>query len=394
MIPDLSQAQRVVITTLQGLEPVLEQELKDLGMENIIPRHRAVECEADLEGIYRLNYLLRTGLKVLLPIAHFRAVHPDHLYKAARKQPWTELFGLDHTFMIDAAVSSDIFTHSQFAALRLKDAIVDHFRDKFNARPSVNTDQPDVALHLRIDGAQVQVSLNTSGISLHKRGYRRSGGMAPLSEVLAAGMLFKAGYTGKGVLLDPMCGSGTIAIEAAMQATHLPAGYFRDQFGFEALSCHDTVLWKQVRNTALDNVIESDAQIFARDGSHRTLDIALQNARGVMREIDIDFAPADFFQEAPPAPEGLIVMNPPYGMRIEENDILAFYKRIGDTFKQSYSGWTAYMLSANHDAMKNVGLRTSEKHSLFNGPAPCKFWRYDMYSGTRKVRSTDQEAAE
>ena len=393
MIPDLSQPQRVVVTTLQGLEPVLEQEMQALGMQNIIPRHRAVECEADLKGIYRLNYELRTGLKVLLPIAQFRAVHPDHLYKAARKLPWPELFSLNHTFMIDAAVASDIFTHSQFASLRLKDAIVDHFRDRFDARPSVDTKAPDVALHLRIEGANVQVALNTSGISLHKRGYRRGGGLAPLSEVLAAGMLKIAGWKGEGVLMDPMCGSGTIAIEAAMQAVHMPAGYYRDQFGFEALSVHEPDLWKEVRNDALNNVIESDAQIFARDGSHKTLDIALQNSRGILREIDIDFVAADFFQEAPPAPEGLIVMNPPYGLRIEENDILDFYSRIGDTFKQSYSGWSAYVLSGNAQAMKNMGLRTSARHALFNGPAPCKFWRYDMYSGTRKVRSEEEESA-
>ena len=394
MIPDLSQPQRVIVTTLQGLEPVLESEMEALGVTGIIPGHRAVECQADLAGIYRLNYQLRTGLKVLVPFAKFRAVHPDHLYKAARKLPWMDLFSLDHTFMIDAAVASDIFTHSQFAALRLKDAICDHFRDRTQARPDVDTHEPNVALHLRIEGPHVQISLNTSGSSLHKRGYRKSGAQAPLSEVLAAGMLQIAGWEGEGTLLDPMCGSGTIAIEAAMMATRMPAGFNRKYFGFETLSFHKRELWHEVRQAALDQVVESDAQIFARDQNRRTLEVALENAKGIMREIDIDFKTGDFFRESAPAGPGLIVVNPPYGQRIEKDDILEFYRQIGDTFKQQYQGWTAYVLSANAQAMKRLGLRTTTKHSLFNGPSPCKFWRYDMYAGTKKVKSTDHETGE
>lgn len=384
MIPDFTQPQEVVVTTLQGLEPLLADEMKALGIADVSPGHRAVSGTADLRGIYRLNYELRTALKVLVPMFRFRAVHPDHLYKAARKLPWSDLFTLDQTFAIEAAVASDIFTHSQFAALRLKDAIADHFRTKFQARPNVNVDSPDFSFHLRIEGPNVQISLNTSGASLHKRGYRLSGARAPLSEVLAAGMLMHAGWSGEGTFLDPMCGSGTLPIEAAMIAGALPAQMFRPQFGFEAMQAFDIDLWEDVQDEALERISGTTARIVASELSRRTLDQARENAERVGRHVPIAFEQKDFFARQAPDTTGLIVMNPPYGQRIEEVDIDAFYGRIGDAFKQQFSGWTAWVLSANGGAMKHLGLRTTQKMALFNGPAPCKYFRYDMYAGSRK----------
>lgn len=384
MIPDFSKKQEVVVTTFQGMEEILADEMRALGVEDVAPGYRAVTGSTDQRGILRMNYELRTGLKVLVPLFRFRAVHSDHLYKAARKLPWTDIFTLKQTFAIEAAVSSQIFPHSQFAALRLKDAIADHFRNKFQARPNVNVENPDFSFHLRIDRDQVQVSLNTSGISLHKRGYRVSGAQAPLSEALAAGMLKIAGWKGEGTLLDPMCGSGTIPIEAAMIAANMPAQMFRPTFGFEHLQDFDIDLWEDVQDQALSQIRESDADIIGADISKGTVEVAQTNASRIQKHLPIRIKQRDFMNTEPPAEEGMIVMNPPYGLRIETEDIVAFYKEIGDNFKQNYSGWTAWILSGNAKALKQLGLRTSERHSLHNGPLPCKYWRYDMYSGSKK----------
>lgn len=393
MIPDFSKKQEVVVTTFQGMEEILAEEMRAIGVENVQPGYRAVTGSTNQRGILRLNYELRTGLKVLMPLFRFRAVHSDHLYKAARKLPWSDIFGLKQTFAIEAAVSSHIFKHSQFAALRLKDAIADHFRNKYQARPNVSVENPDFSFHLRIDKEQVQVSLNTSGISLHKRGYRVSGAQAPLSEALAAGMLQIAGWDGKGVFFDPMCGSGTIAIEAAMMAANMPAQMYRPTFGFENLEGFDVDLWEDVQDNALSQIQESEAKIYAADVSRGTVDVARENASRIHREIPIRIDQKDFTKNDPPAEEGLMVMNPPYGLRIQAEDIIAFYKEIGDTFKQRYSGWTAWVLSGNAGALKQLGLRTSQRHSLHNGPLPCKYWRYDMYAGSKKnAHLSDDEA--
>lgn len=380
------QPLQLTAKTLFGLEEILAAELKNLGAENIKILHRAVGFSGDKRLMYEANYKLRTALRVLKRIFSFKAVTDAELYKKVREVYWEKFFDADTTFAIDAAVSSDYFRHSQFVAQRVKDAIADQFREKYGRRPSVELENPQFRINIHIYQEVCTLSLDSSGESLHKRGYRLQMSEAPLSEVLAAGMILLTGWNGNTPLTDPMCGSGTILMEAAMIAGNIPAGIFRKNFGFMNWHDFDEKLWKGIALQPIEKVRQRKGIIHGADRSPGAIEIAKHNIQNAGFENSIDLRVSSFENYEPASNGGIVVMNPPYGERIKQEDIIGFYKMIGNTLKQKYSGYEAWILSANLEALKFVGLHPSKKYSLMNGQLECKFQRYSIYKGSKKGR--------
>lgn len=368
---------------MHGLEDLLVDELTQIGATNIQKSTRAVEFEGDKEVLYRANYELRTAIRILKPFYQFRARHENHLYKKVMEFDWSELLSVDRTLAIDSAVKSKYFTHSKYIALKTKDAIVDQFRNRTGRRPSIDIKNPDVRLNLHVFEDQCSISLDSSGDSLHKRGYRLNTVSAPINEILAAGMILTSGWDGSEAFFDPMCGSGTIAIEAAMMARNMPPQILRERFAFMGWKDFDSHLWQKVVENAQSKIRDIQVPIFAFDKDPQARHYTRKNAMLAGVEDFITLDRKDFFQITPPAEKGLIIMNPPYDERMPEEDIAAFYKDIGDHLKQTFAGWTAWMISSNKDALKSVGLRPSKKKTLYNGKLECKFQKFEMFAGKR-----------
>jgi len=368
-------------TTMAGLEEVLAQELRALSVEGIQVHKRAVGFEGDYEKLYQANLHLRTAIRILMPIHTFRCRNENALYKGVQQIRWWDHMRVKDTLAVDSAVNSPHFNHSQYVALKTKDAIVDQFRKKYDKRPSVDLYNPTLRINVHISKDQCTLSLDSSGDSLHKRGYRINKTLAPLNEVLAAGMVLLSGWQGDKPFLDPMCGSGTILVEAAMIASQTAPGLLRQQFGFMKWHDYDEQIWQAVQTDAQKIRKRPQAPIYGLDVDPEAIYKAQKNISLARLKPFIQLEPQDFFSYLPPEKitDGIIVMNPPYDERISVNDIEQFYKKIGDTLKQRYKGYRAWILSANISAIKSVGLRTSQKHTLYNGPLPCKFHRYDMY---------------
>jgi putative N6-adenine-specific DNA methylase len=381
--PSENKRFQMVATTLEGLENVLAKELMMIGGNDVRTGKRAVYFSADMDLVYKANLRLRTALRILKPLKMFRAVNEEDLYDGIASIDWTEIFDVNKSFAIKTAVSGKIFTHSHFAALKCKDAIVDQFRDKFNERPDIETREPDLVFHVRIHRDQVTVSLDSSGIPLNKRGYRQADAAAPLNECLAAGMLLIAGYEGKRNFVDGMCGSGTICIEAALIANKIAPGLLREEFAFMHWKDFDEELYKVIHNATVNRIKESTHQIMGYEKSMQTIKLARKAAEAAGVEESINFRITDFFDEDPPEAPGILVMNPPYGQRIEMNNIELMYSEIGDKFKKAYPGYQAWILSGHEDAMKSVGLRTFDTHHLINGKIPCRYSGYRIYSGKK-----------
>ncbi len=385
-ISAILEQEKITAKTMAGFEEILAKELEAIGATDIEVRTRAVYFKGDLKTIYRANLELRTAIRILVPVIKFHAFNQKQLYKKTKAFPWEELFGLDQTFAISAFSNSEIFRHSKYASLVVKDAIVDGFRDKFDERPSVDLKTPDVRIHLHIDRQNVILSVDSSGDSLHKRGYKSDGLIAPLNEVLASGMLILAGWEGQSDFWDPMCGSGTLATEAAFIATNTPALANRHSFGFMNWPDYDANLWNQVRKDAFSRTKNFDYGIYASDVDESHVRVAKENFEKAGIKVKAEFDAKDFFGSETPSDEGLIVMNPPYGERIEPEEINSFYSSIGDQFKQNCAGWDAWMISSNMQALKNVGLRPSRKIHLFNGALECKFQKYSIYKGSKRTK--------
>lgn len=373
----------IQIKTFYGLENVLAEEIKKLGGRDVKVLSRAVTCVGDLGFLYKINYSARTALKIIVPILTFKAFDEDRFYKRLRKFRWDEVLKPNQTFAIDVTMNSERFRNSHFMTLKMKDAIVDYFRDEYNSRPSIDTDDPDIKFNLHIDRELVTISLDSSGDPLFKRGYRIRQTSAPINEVLAAGMLQMAGWDGKGNFLDPMCGSGTLPIEAAMVALNLPAQLFRKKFGFENWQNYDDALFKQIKEARMKRVREFDGKIVGYDISALALSIARENVENAELEDVITLQKQDFFKSTKELFPLLIVFNPPYNERLKISDE-DFYKKIGDTFKANYPNTLAWLISADLEAPKKIGLRPSRKIKLFNGKLECRFLQYEMYEGTKK----------
>lgn len=379
---------KIQIKTFYGLEMILAEELKKLGGRNVEIKTRAVNCEGDLGFLYKVNYSSRTALKVLVPIHEFKAFNEHKFYEKLTRFDWDDYMKINQTFSIDATVHSERFTHSQFMTLKMKDAIVDFFNRKYQKRPTIDTRNPDIKFSLHIDRDMVTISLDSSGDPLYKRGYKRQQGEAPINEVLASGMLQIAGWDGKGNFLDPMCGSGTILIEAAMIALNLPAQIFRKRFGFQNWKNYDEELFQKIKEFRINRIKEFTGKIVGYDIDNKMLNIARETIEIAEMEEIIEVRKQDFFESKKELFPLLMVFNPPYDERITIR-YEDFYKKIGDTFKQSYPNTLAWMISSDLEAVKKVGLRPSRKVKLYNGKLETRFLQYEMYEGTKKIHKLE-----
>jgi len=383
---------KLIAKTLFGLEPVLAKELTDLGAKNIELLNRAVQFEGDLQVLYKANIHSRTALRVLLPIASYRAHNDRHLYTQSMKVDWSKYLSVDQTFAINSTTNGERFTHSLYAAQKLKDAIVDWFRNSTGRRPSVDTYDPDVYINLHISDTDVSLSLDSSGEALHKRGYRTESNEAPISEALAAGMIMLAEWPNGTPLLDPMTGSGTVAIEAAMIDRNIPPGLHRN-FAFQKWADYDAELFEALRMEAGKAVRSSSNTIVARDINKQSLGIARRNARRAGVADAIRFEQADFADSEPVAEEGTIIMNPPYGERLEEMDeVKELYGEVGTRLKHHFPGHTAWIISSNFSAMKCIGLKPEKRIKLYNGSLECRYNVYKLFKGKRVDQFTNKDS--
>lgn len=381
---------QINIKTLQNLEPVLEAELREFGAADIVPGRRIVSCTVDQKILYKLNLHLRTALRILVPVAEFPIREADDIYKQALRIDWTKYLNLEQTFAIDPNVNALFIKHSNYASLRLKDAIADSFNQKFGKRPDVHPENPDVLFNLHVDNHRVTISLDSSGESLNRRGYRERGAKAPLNEVLAAGMILLTGWRGETDFYDPMCGSGTLPIEASMIAQNLPAQFLRSKFGFMRWKDFDAQLWKEVKQEASAGMRKQPCRIIAMDADPRQLRSAKINIELAGFEDDIEIALRDFTETSPISEQGILIINPPYGERIEEENLLQLYKNIGDHLKKAWSGHQAWIISSNREAMNRIGLKPSKKIPLINGTYECRFQQYQLFRGSRKDHVVSQ----
>lgn len=371
---------KIVVKTFAGLESVLAEELREIGAESVTPERRAVSFWGDQSMLYKANFLLRTALKVLKPIAQFKVNRKEDLYAQAKKIVWTNYLTLGKTFAIDTTVQSDFFSNSMYVSLKVKDAVVDFFRESTGKRPSVSQEDPDIGIHVYLMGDYCEIALDSSGESLHKRGYRVGQGEAPINEVLAAGMILLSGWKGACDFMDPMCGSGTLLIEAAMIAKGIPAGIYRKSFGFERWLDFDEEMFSEIYNADYEK--ESTIRIFGSDRSIQSCATARANIKNAGLQKIIELEKCDFAALQPPFETGIIVTNPPYGERLKPGSMADLYKQIGDLLKQKYAGYTAWIISSSEEGFKSIGLKPSRKIDLFNGALPCSFRSFELFRGT------------
>lgn len=373
----------MIAKTFQGLEEVLAQELTSLGANDIEIGRRMVSFSGDKEMMYKANFCLRTAIRILKPIKHFKAKDADEVYEQIKAIHWEDYLDTDRTFAIDAVVFSEEFRHSKFVSYKVKDAIVDYFREKYEKRPSVRISKPDVLLNIHIAETKCTLSLDSSGESLHRRGYRQEAVEAPLNEVLAAGMILMSGWKGECDLIDPMCGSGTIPVEAALIARNISPGVFRKEFAFEKWIDFDQDLFDTIYNDDSQER-EFEHKIYGYDNSPMANEIALRNikAAGVSKDVVLKLQPFQQFEQ--PAKKSIIIMNPPYGERISTNDLLGLYSMIGERLKHAFTGNTAWILSYREECFDQIGLKPTQKIPLFNGALECEFRQYEIFDGKYK----------
>ncbi|HLN22087.1 MAG TPA: THUMP domain-containing protein [Bacteroidales bacterium] len=377
---------KFVAKTLYGLENVLSRELHSIGALNITKVNRAVVFEGDKDLLYRSNYCLRTALSILMPIAEFRIRSKEDLYEGAMRIRWEKYMDTEKTFSVVPVVNSPYFEHSGYPALVLKDAIADFFRLRKGERPDVDVNDPEIVINLHINHSLATISLDSSVIPLFKRGYRKEQSAAPLNEVLAAGMLLISGWKGTTDLIDPMCGSGTIPIEAALMASGTPPGKFRQSFGFMKWNDYDKELFQKLKSECENQFRKPSVEIKGSDNSQTAIAQAEVNvASAGMNEI-IKLELSDFTtMKNTDGKRKYIFMNPPYGIRLQPEELNNLYSAIGTTLKHGFPGSTAWLITPNREALKNVGLKPEEKHTLFNGPLECSLIRYEMYQGSKKA---------
>ncbi len=385
-----------IAKTFAGIEPILAQELEQLGATNVEQLTRAVQFEGAKDMLYRANLCCRTALRILQPYTLFDAPDEQTLYEEIGKIDWSKHFSLHQTFSINSTISHSNLSHTQFVSQKAKDAIVDQFRDNTGDRPNVDTESPDFRIDLHIHENRCTVSFDSSGDTLFKRGYRDYTNQAPLNESLAAALVLSSGWDKKQCLADFMCGSGTILIEAGLIARNIAPNKFRSSFGFQQWSDYDHELYKQVFAEAVAAEVSTpDLKLYGSDISGVVLDKAKQNIANAGLSDMIQLRKCSFDKFTPPCEGGMLICNPPYGLRIEADDILEMYKGFGDVFKQKMRGWTCWIFTGNLEIAKFIGLRPSRKIPLYNGSIECRFLRYDIYAGSLKAskqqKNTDTE---
>jgi len=371
-----------VATSFKGLEKVLENEIRNLGGSNIRAQRRAVSFTGSYALMYRMNFALRTAIRVLYKLRSFRMRNDQDFYEGIYRLPWENFVDHQRTIAVKAVGRSPLFNNSHYVALKAKDAIVDRVRDKTGKRPSVDAVEPDIPVHIHINNQFVDISLDSSGDPLFKRGYRMDGFEAPLNEALAAGLIMLSGWNGQNNFIDPMCGSGTLSIEAAMIARGIPPGVFRSSFAFRNWNDFDEPLYNRV----VDELMVSrdfHHKIIASDIAAGAFRAASKNIKQALLEDMIQLSVKDFFEKPVKTGEGTVILNPPYGERIKRSNMNSFYQKMGDRFKNHYQGHDVWVLSANLDAMKYIGLKPSAKYSLLNGKLDCLYNKYEIFSGKR-----------
>ena len=378
---------KMTATTLKGLEGVLSEELKKLGAQDIKEGIRSVTFRGDQGFLYKANIALRTAIRILKPIRTCKVYDEEDLYEAIQKIKWEKYLDVEGTFAIGAVVNSKNFTsNSHYIALKSKDAVADYFRHKYSKRPNVDLDYPDVKIHVHIQKDWCTISLDSSGDSLHKRGYRSATNIAPINEVLAAGLVLLSGYSGEENFIDPMCGSGTILIEACMIACNIPANINRKQFAFERWKDYDEDLYFTIQDSLLKKITNSHFKIMGFDKAPSAVSKAQQNVINANLDEFIGVHHINFFNSTKEVfGNTTILFNPPYGERLNI-DVNEFYTKIGDTLKNNYPNSTAWMITSDMQALKHVGLRTSKRIELKNADLDCKFVKYELYEGTRKIK--------
>ena len=370
----------MIAKTFQGLETVLATELIDLGANNIQIGRRMVSFTGDKELLYRANFQLRTAIKILKPIKHFRATSADEVYSAVQEIEWTEYLTYETTFAVDSVVFSTEFRHSKFVAYKVKDAIVDQMREKTGERPNISVTNPDLQLHIHIAEYDCTLSLDSSGESLHRRGYRQESVEAPLNEVLAAGIIMLTGWKGQCDLIDPMCGSGTIPIEAALIARGIAPGVYRKEYAFEKWSDFDQGLFDRIYEDD-SNEHPFEHHIYGYDINHNAVNIATNNVKAAGLSKEITIAQQDFANFTQPVEKSILITNPPYGERISAPDLLGLYKMIGNKLKHEFTGNEAWVLSYREECFDQIGLKPSLRTPLYNGSLECEVRKYQMFSG-------------
>ncbi|GHV52720.1 RNA methyltransferase [Bacteroidia bacterium] len=373
----------MVAKTLYGLEEVLAGELVALGANNVQIGRRMVSFTGNKELLYKTNFHCRTALRILKPIFHFTAKDADTVYNKVREVQWEDHLTLEQTFAIDSVVNSEEFNHSKFVAYKAKDAIADYFKDKYGKRPSVRVNNPDIYINVHISHSDCTLSIDSSGESLHKRGYRTEQTDAPLNEVLAAGMILLTGWNGDTHFVDPMCGSGTLLIEAAMIALNIPPGVHRPAFAFEKWNDFDKELLERIYN---DESCERpfNFKCYGSDISPTAIEAARQNIRnaGLAKYIELEVKPFQQYAQAPQP--GIMVTNPPYGERIPANNLMELYGMIGERLKHVFTGYNVWILSYREECFYQIGLRHKERINLMNGQLECEYRCYEMFEGANK----------
>lgn len=383
---------KMVATTMFGLEEVLVTELKNLGAQDVKPGVRNVSFYGDKGFMYKTNMALRTAIRILKPIKTFKVFDEDDLYDGLQKINWENYMNVDSTFAIGAVVNSKFFTtNSHYISLKSKDAIADYFRHKYHKRPNVDVKHPDVRIHVHIQKDVCTISLDSSGDSLHKRGYRTSTNIAPINEVLAAGLVLLSGYDGHSNFIDPMCGSGTILIEATMIACNIPANINRPEFGFEKWDDYDEDLYYLIQDSLLKKIVNPQFKIMGFDKAPSAVRKATENVESANLSEFIGVHHVNFFNSVKEVfGSTTILFNPPYGERLNI-DVEEFYKKIGDTLKHGYPDSRVWFITSDMEALKYVGLKTSRRIPMKNGDLDCRFVRYDMYEGSRKAKKQEIE---
>lgn len=368
---------KLVAKTFLGLEETLAQELTDLGAENVQVLNRAVSFEGDKAMVYRSNLALRTALSVLMPIRTFTIENQNDFYEQVRQIDWQQYFRVRKTIIVNATASSTIFDNSHFLELRAKDAIADYFTDTVKRRPNVDKENPQVKIDVYLSDKECTISLNSSGQPLFKRGYRIHNGLASINEVLAAGIVLQSGWRGQHELIDPFCGSGTLLTEAALIAANIRPGVYRSQFAFEHWIDFDKKLYEEVQEE--DDQRKIEVPILGVDISAKQIGFAKANIQSAFLQKYISVQPGDFSSIQGEEERGTIITNPPYDKRVKADEVGQLYRRFGDHLKNEFKGYDAWLISGNPIALKHIGLKTSSRTILYNGPIESKLCKYDLF---------------
>ena len=383
---------KMVAKTLFGFEELLAKELTQLGAQEVKIGVRSVSFVGDKGFMYKANLALRTAIKILKPLTTFRIKEEQDLYDQVYKIPWEEYMSENGSLAVNATVHSDKFTHSQYIALKTKDAIVDRFRNIKGTRPNVDLRFPDLKINIHIDRQTCTVSFDSSGESLHRRGYKTATNIAPINEVLAAGLVMLSGWDGQCDFMDPMCGSGTILIEAAMIACNIPPNLMRKEFAFERWQDWDVDLFEKIEESLLSKTRDFHHKMVGYDKSPSAVSKAIENVKNAHLEEFITIKHEDFFKTQKGGDKHLhMVFNPPYGERLESLNVEEFYGDIGSTLKHGYPGTHAWFITSNLEGLKYVGLRPSRKIKLFNAKLEARLVKYEMYEGSKKAKKNNQE---